>query len=167
MKPSRSEWADAFHAQARSDWAVYEQLGVASLPACHRLHYLQMACEKLAKAYRLRGTEADEEELRKHHVGFVSSINTWMRSPAIRERYPGREAQREKVARQVAAVARLIEGLAPAADRGNTPEDVEYPWRDGARVVVPCNFTFPVEETLAGHEGRHFLKLVKLALDLF
>src|SRR5882724_6463098 len=53
----RRAFAQAFIAQARSDWLVYRVLTEsAEVPLCHRLHYLQMACEKLAKAYRLRDT---------------------------------------------------------------------------------------------------------------
>ena len=44
-------WAQAFARQAESDLHVYDVLVTdPSLPACHRLHYLQMACEKLCKA---------------------------------------------------------------------------------------------------------------------
>jgi hypothetical protein len=44
-----------FYEQAWSDWQAYEALTrVSELPRCHALHYLQMACQKLGKAYRLR-----------------------------------------------------------------------------------------------------------------
>ncbi len=53
MPASRDAWASAFAAQSRSDWQVYTLLAAEpSIPACHQLHYLQMACEKIAKAYR-------------------------------------------------------------------------------------------------------------------
>jgi hypothetical protein len=36
-------------AQSRSDWQVYDRLAAdPSIPPCHQLHYLQMACEKIA-----------------------------------------------------------------------------------------------------------------------
>jgi hypothetical protein len=44
-------WSDAFLTQARSDWQVFEHLYDSDFPECHALHYLQMATEKLAKAY--------------------------------------------------------------------------------------------------------------------
>jgi hypothetical protein len=56
----RLAFADAFYRQAWSDWQAYKLLAEADgLPRCHALHYLQMACEKLAKAYRLRDTAGD------------------------------------------------------------------------------------------------------------
>ncbi len=53
----RQLFAEAFAAQARSDWRVYRHLARlrlqsqgSSFPKCHDLHYLQMATEKIAKA---------------------------------------------------------------------------------------------------------------------
>jgi hypothetical protein len=45
-------WRDAFLKQAHSDYSVYKKLNELRLPLCHKLHYLQMATEKLAKAYQ-------------------------------------------------------------------------------------------------------------------
>ena len=50
----RRAYERAFLAQARSDWNVYRLLSESREPSCHALHYLQMATEKLAKAYRMR-----------------------------------------------------------------------------------------------------------------
>ena len=51
----RSQYAQGFYDQGWSDWQAYGVLTRAKeLPRCHPLHYLQMACEKLGKAYRLR-----------------------------------------------------------------------------------------------------------------
>jgi len=48
--------ADAFLAQARSDFATFETLlGHEQVPPCHALHFLQMAAEKVAKAAIARG----------------------------------------------------------------------------------------------------------------
>jgi hypothetical protein len=56
----RTQYARAFYEQASSGWHAYELLArSADLPRCHSLHYLQMACEKLGKAYRLRSPSAD------------------------------------------------------------------------------------------------------------
>lgn len=67
----RNRWARAYVAQARSDWQLFERLReMESVEMCHHLHYLQMACEKLAKAYRFRDTDAQPSSLLTHHVGF-------------------------------------------------------------------------------------------------
>lgn len=61
MNVEREEWARAFLRQASSDLAVYDLLErqpQQEFPRCHSLHYLQMACEKVAKAYRTRETDA-------------------------------------------------------------------------------------------------------------
>jgi hypothetical protein len=44
-------WSQAFAHQASSDLDVRNVLAAEkSLPACHSLHYLRMACERLCKA---------------------------------------------------------------------------------------------------------------------
>lgn len=50
-----SDWAGAFLQQARSDWQAYQLIYRSTLPACHGLHALQMASEKLGKAALLAG----------------------------------------------------------------------------------------------------------------
>jgi hypothetical protein len=42
-------WQLAFLRQARSDWETYQRIDDPTWPTCHRLHFLQMATEKLAK----------------------------------------------------------------------------------------------------------------------
>ena len=54
--------------QARSDWALYEFL--KTQPICHRLHYLQMCTEKLAKAFFWRSTGAGN----LNHTAFVKFL---------------------------------------------------------------------------------------------
>ena len=71
----RRAFAEAFIAQARSDWRVYRILAERDeVPSCHRLHYLQMVCEKLAKAYRLRDTKSPIDELVSKHSGFSKFV---------------------------------------------------------------------------------------------
>jgi hypothetical protein len=44
-------WAEAYLEQACSDWQVWQLLRSQKLPSCHALHYLQMTCERLGKAF--------------------------------------------------------------------------------------------------------------------
>lgn len=60
---ARSAYADAFIRQARSDWQAYLVLERSQVSSCHYLHYLQMVCEKVAKAYRLRDTQSPVVDL--------------------------------------------------------------------------------------------------------
>ena len=77
--PSREALSSAFHTQARSDWAVYLHLAaLPEHPRCHALHYLQMATEKLGKAYRLRDTSAATEDLQSEHTGFASFLRLYI-----------------------------------------------------------------------------------------
>ena len=127
MPPSREVWASAFAAQSRSDWQVYDRLTAEpEIPSCHKLHYLQMACEKIAKAYRCRDTGTNLEELLKRHVGFAKFIGSFLASPSVKEAYQGRDAQLREVSRLTRALAREIEKLAPAVDRAGSPENAEY-----------------------------------------
>ena len=85
----RREFAEAFAAQGRSDWLVYKHLSgllEPSFPRCHALHYLQMATEKIAKAYRVRDTPADVDDIINHHTGFEEFVNAFFRCTERRTR---------------------------------------------------------------------------------
>lgn len=168
MPPAREAWASAFAEQSRSDWQVYISLAAEPrIPTCHELHYLQMACEKIAKAYRCRDTAANLEELLKRHVGFAKFIGSFLASPSIKEAYSGRDAQLRQIARIARVLAREIEKLAPAVDRAGSPENAEYPWESGDDVVVPCRYGYPRLSLLTSPGGRTLLKLVSRAIQDF
>ncbi len=53
-----ADWALAYARQADADlraWELSEQHPDAVAAECHRLLFLQMACEKLCKAYLIQG----------------------------------------------------------------------------------------------------------------
>ena len=109
----RGRFAAAFYAQASSDWALYKRLAdLDDVALCHKLHYLQMACEKLAKAYRLRDLDTDVDAVATKHVGFTKFINAFLRSPRLLEEYADKlaahkESKRKKPRRcQVACDAK-------------------------------------------------------------
>jgi hypothetical protein len=161
----RRAFAEAFIAQARSDWGVQrllaEQKGVA---VCHRLHYLQMVCEKLAKAYRLRDTKSPVGELVSKHTGFEKFVGAFF-TVALKDEYRGKDAQLGGLIKRARALARAIEKLAPAIDRVDAPENVEYPWERDDRVTAPCSYSFPSIELQRDAGGRAFLNLIERALD--
>lgn len=162
----RQTWADAYAHQARSDWDVYRRLAAdPGLAPCHALHYLQMACEKIAKAYRWRDTSAGEQGLTHEHVAFSKFIQSFLGSPTIRTDYSGRIAQLRTITKLCRNLAREIEKLAPAVDRENSPENAEYPWAQGTQVVVPCDYTYPALSLLKTQGGRTFLNLVSRAFS--
>ena len=166
--PSREEWAAAYARQARSDWTVFPQIvSIPDLPFCHRLHYLQMACEKIAKAYRARDTEIAIENLTAHHVWFEKFVTAYFLSPKVKKAFAGQDARRDRVARDTRRIAGQVEKLAPAVDPVASPSNAEYPWMDGDRIVVPCDHDFPNLTLLKEPGGRAFLKLVGQAMDEF
>jgi hypothetical protein len=163
----RARFAAAFVEQARSDWSVYRLLASqADVKPCHSLHYLQMACEKLAKAYRLRDTASPVDELVKRHTGFAKFVGPYF-TAVLRPDYKNKDAQLGVVIQQARTIAREIEKLAPAIDRVSSPENAEYPWESGEKVVAPCSHGFPALELLRQAGGRAFLNLVARALDGF
>jgi len=128
----RSQFAAAYFDQAWSDWQTYVYLTrAAGLPRCHSLHYLQMACEKLGKAYRLRNGAADVDAIVTRHAGFAQFVNEFLRSPSVVDDYAGQSARHKAVCKTSFALAREIEKLAPAIDRMHSPENAEYPWERG------------------------------------
>lgn len=175
MSAARQDWANAFLMQARSDFLVYKRLAEiphGEVPVCHRLHYLQMATEKLAKAYRSRDTQAalhGEEGLLRKHVGLVKFMRALLKSPQVKEQYQGRNGQLAKLSKIAEGIAREVEKLAPAVDEDTAPANTEYPWLDAQRVVAPCDYAFPnLSSIVDGHpDGGRFLKLIKDAIDRF
>jgi hypothetical protein len=159
----RERFARAFYEQASSDWSVYDALTKLALPRCHQLHYLQMACEKLGKAYRLLHPACDVNDVVTHHVGFERFINSYLRSPAMVSEYHGKQARHREVCKTSRALAREIEKLAPSVDRGARPENAEYPWEHGSMVLVPCRYDFSALSLLDQPGGRAFLKLIARA----
>ena len=123
-----TDYAAAHLRQARSDLAVFDLLagqdGVA-LPACHALHHLQMATEKLAKATmdELRFSGFD----RHSHVAF-SILPYALRRREVGRRlgFPNFDAYRTLLDR-LRPLFREVEQLHPSIEppAGN----VEYPWR--------------------------------------
>jgi hypothetical protein len=161
----RQAFAEAFIAQARSDWGIHRLLSEQSdVAPCHRLHYLQMACEKLAKAYRLRDTESAVSELVSKHTGFEKFVGAFF-AVALKDEYRGKDEQLRGLIRRARALAREIEKLAPAIDRADAPENVEYPWEQNDRVIAPCSYTFPSIELQRDAGGRAFLNLIERALN--
>jgi hypothetical protein len=164
----RARWARAYLAQAASDWAMFERLReMSEVAPCHYLHYLQMACEKLAKAYRFRDTDTSPSSLLTQHVGFTKFFNSFLLSPLMRERFMGKLEQLRNIQRECNRLAREVEQLAPAIDRGHSPQNAEYPWLDGERVITPCQYEYPNLSLLRAQGGRAFLKWIRLALDGF
>lgn len=127
--------------QALSDLEARNALAKAKAHKCHRLHFLQMAAEKICKAHMIREDRRDREI--KSHACVQKNL------PQIaRNLYADINASNKTIRRKIAVVkhfANEIELLAPACDLvGHRKDNSEYPWDDGSgRICVPCEYSFP------------------------
>lgn len=124
-----------------------------------------MACEKIAKAYRLRDTPSYTEEDLYSHVAFSRFILNLLKAPLITDRYRSQDAKRRHMERYARGLAVSIEKLAPAVDRERTPANAEYPWVADGVVFVPTRRRFAVSGQLEEPAGRDFLNLVETAIE--
>ena len=156
--------AQAFHAQARSDFLVYEHLAAQSLPECHALHYLQMAAEKVAKAVILRSNPT----FGNSHVAF-SILPHHLARPDL-GRALGWQDDRKYLAflKAVKPLLRAVEELCPAIESG---VNTEYPWEgraaDGTMAwQVPAEHRFGLMPRLRRpYYGVPLHQFMRLLLD--
>ena len=126
-----------------------------------------MACEKIAKAYRLRDTKTFTEDDLYSHVAFSKFILNFLKARQVVVQYGGRDAKRRHMERYAKGLALSIEKLAPAVDRERAPANTEYPWMNGMTVFVPVEHHFAVSEQLTELAGRDFLRLIETAIEDF
>lgn len=141
MPATDQDWARGYATQALSDLEARENLVRTATHKCHRLHFLQMAAEKVCKAHLTNANGHDH--VRRTHAYVARNL------PIIaRYFYPiinnDNAISRWEIS-EIRRLAREIEVLAPACDDGDVREDnSEYPWLDGQEQVrVPCEFNFP------------------------
>jgi hypothetical protein len=160
------EWRRGYALQARADLESLEILSRPEnlVPKCQRLHFLQMACEKLAKAHLLDfGTKA-LEDLRSTHAVVAKHL------PIIIDEYYRRQTKRHMgphLFGRIRSVAREIELLAPTVDDGGRqPANCEYPWTDpaGSRVFVPAEYAFRSLDLAGDPALRLILKILPMAI---
>jgi hypothetical protein len=155
---SDQDWARAYAKQALSDLTTRDVLAGTSTHKCHRLHFLQMAAEKVCKAYL--SARDGHEKVRKTHAYVEKNL------PLIaRMLYSNLNDQNRIKPWQMSAIRKVsheIEVLAPACDDGGTREDnSEYPWEDGhGDVCVPCEYNFPKVDD--GPQNSAFALLIKI-----
>ncbi len=110
-----SEWARGFARQADEDLKTLETLESLSVPECHKLQFLQMACEKLVKAHLLvEGTDA--AALQTSHGYVAKNLPLVLQQEAASANFRGGKAK--EVLNHARRLAHEIEVLAPAVKRG-------------------------------------------------
>ncbi len=139
MSATDQDWARAYAKQALSDLDAREKLAIAGAHKCHRLHFLQMAAEKVCKAYLT--TNNGHGNVRKTHAYVAKQL------PLIASTFYSSGGNRIAVweVSEIKRLAHEIQVLAPACDDGNVRLDnCEYPWEDaGGNVQVPSEYNFP------------------------
>lgn len=159
-----ADWAKAYARQAGADFATREFLeGKDFVPACHKLMFLQMACEKLTKAH-LCAAESDPIKLQSSHAYTAKNLPIVIRQQIQFSRVNPKGAR--WIQKQFKHLAHEIEVLAPAVDRaGQRPDNCEYPWEDrSGQLHLPLEWDFAATNLLTARAGRTFLKLVREAI---
>jgi hypothetical protein len=159
-----AEWATAFAQQANADFTTFEALQPLLIPQCHKLQFLQMACEKLVKAH-LCGAGTDPGILQQSHAYIAGTLPIVLRQQAILVNFRGPKAK--KVLKRVALFSREVELLAPSVKRGGKrPDNCEYPWEDAnGRLHTPLRWTFQLSQLVVMPSGFIILKLIRGAID--
>jgi hypothetical protein len=128
---------EAFLAQARSDYVVFEVLGAkarAEVPECHVVHYFQMATEKLAKALL---TRLGKTTGRSHRAFSRMASVLKKRQDVLRALGYVKPAEAARFIARTVPLFEQIEDLCPAIandlaqQRGlqwDQGQNVEYPW---------------------------------------
>jgi HEPN domain-containing protein len=154
--------------QAQSDLALFIQLRRSGAQECHLLHYLQMATEKLSKAYLWRSGHAPP----KTHTGFVRFLKALLdrRDPEL-ERVAktlafGRPEDLDKWVASVQTLAYSLQNIAPAeAKDGPNPE---YPWPHENPVHCPSDHAFALWNQLSNSgQGRKLIEFIDRAITRF
>jgi hypothetical protein len=153
--------------QAKSDHDVFALVRGQGMAACHSLHYLQMATEKIAKAYFWRSGSPPP----RSHAGFVQFL-----------RFLGqvRQHDREHIAdlfafarfvdfqnwiRAVLPIAYDLERLTP--ELANDGPNPEYPWPHAQPHTAPAGYEFPVWGSLKKAQGRELMRVIRIAIEYF
>ncbi|MEX0711508.1 MAG: hypothetical protein WD278_04120 [Pirellulales bacterium] len=161
------DWVKAYARQADADlraWKLYQQHPEAAAAECHKLLFLQMACEKLCKAHVIRAGIYSAADVQASH-GFVEK-----HLPAIMKQEISYTSENPAHLRwtmsRIHHLAGEIEILNPAMKRGGRrPDNCEYPWEAGDRVLSPLDHSFFPTQLLVAPAGRTFLTLLRMAID--
>lgn len=157
-----SNWREAFLKQARSDFALLEQL---KGEACHRLHYLQMCSEKLAKGLSSGSSNAAPIP---SQVAIVRMLQLIKGRPEVRKAlgFPNAASFNESIG-SLLDLATKIQSLAPSVAKMSQPNP-EYPWPDkgSGLIVAPCDYDFATFNSTKPQMIK-FLKLIRGLLKIY
>jgi hypothetical protein len=170
---------EAFLRQARSDYQVFRHLWEqdrTETAACHPLHYLQMSCEKLAKAVMMATGDRDFD--RYSHAAF-SDLPPLLRRLNVASKLGNRNFRTFKnFLRRSAPIFHGIDELHPSVgprQPGGGPSEgpnTEYPWQapdgQGGHIwIAPVDHSFRIVAQLLSGDGAAVVDLIEGLLDRF
>jgi hypothetical protein len=159
-----AEWALGYGRQAQADFQMYQTLEAnQSVEECHTLLFLQMACEKLVKAYLCNAGE-NPANMQTSHAYVAAHLPTVLRQESSFVNFTGGKAR--EALNRARHLAKEIDVLAPAVKRGGQrPDNCEYPWEDeGGALHVPLDWSFHPSQMIVVPSGRTILKLIESAI---
>jgi hypothetical protein len=134
-------WRECFRRQAKSDYELFKELNKTGKPVCHQMHYLQMATEKIAKAFL---SSNNNIRPKFSHSALTRFMKISKGRPDIRRKLSFGNDMNAFVSYidSIIPFAEHIENLAPAGGNGERINP-EYPWQDpNGDVVSPLDNNF-------------------------
>ena len=160
-----SQWANGYARQAHADFQSWQSIESNEVVhPCHRMLFLQMACEKLCKARLIEGG-TPPAALQTSHGYVANPLPLVIRAQL---EFMGQSLRPKSgflvFTRHIAAE---IEVMNPAVDRdGQRPDNCEYPWEDDAQALhSPLDWAFSPLHLLRGPFGSTFVKVLRLAIN--
>lgn len=148
-------WHDAFLTQAHSDYSVFMKLNESRFPLCHKLHYLQMATEKLAKVFQCEKRNTPPP---KTHLALLKMLKIIKGRQEIQKQLEFKHKKSYKsYIDSLMSIAEQIQNLAPV---GGDFEKLnqEYPWENPiGRVNCPAKYNYTEIKTT---DLNRFKKLI-------
>ena len=136
--------------QSRTDWRLFGLLKGESV--CHRLHYLQMCTEKLAKAYFWKSRGAENFG----HAAFTKFLRTIATNRRIAKHLGfDKTSHFQEWINEISDLVYEVERLAPDLARGGP--NPEYPWPREFPCHAPVEHSFSVWGRLVAQNGRNLL----------
>jgi hypothetical protein len=140
--------------QARFDYEIYAHLKRQNI--CHRLHYLQMCTEKLAKTHFWRHGNPPKKE----HFVFVQFLRDLDSDADFHKMFGYVDRSRFDLQKaSIVGLAQRLQDLAPAKNNGPNPE---YPWPPNMPTSSPLRYSFPEwqdwNETTSGRRLKMFVE---------
>ncbi len=162
------DWRSAFAAQARSDYKLFRRLcQLEGVENCHRIHYLCMVTEKVAKAFLTNGRTQPQTS----HYVFTKFLKAANQNRTLRNvcGYKNRLSAFRGYLEGIKKTAQEVENLVPKSDcQAPNPE---YPWllrtsKLGHKTIVevPAEYNFKTID-LKSPKVLKMLRFIEICLE--